>query len=327
MAESIRKVVVTWSGHRDLILERSRREGYEDLEFLISDDEDEIIAGLADADAALIGAWDADMLREGRQLRWIHAVGGGVRQYLFPEMVESDIPVTCGKPAFAIPGAEFALGAMLMFSRRNHVTVGMPKLTQRSPSQEVVLGPVDLAGKTLGVLGMGGIGQALAPRAKAMGMRVVGTSRRSRKAPDGVDRMYRMDEAVDMVAEADFVAVAVPETPETEDIVSEGLLAGMKRGTFILDCSGRPSLYDYGALDRALASGFLGGVCFQPAGESPGMPPDDSDFWKRENVVVTTCRGTSTEQEESCVGLFFENLGRFESGQPLLGLVDKTAGY
>ena len=327
MAESIRKVVVTWSGHRDLILERSRREGYEDLEFIISDDEDEIIAGLADADAALIGAWDADMLRTAGKLRWIHAVGGGVRQYLFPEMVESDIPVTCGKPAFAIPGAEFALGAMLMFSRRNHVTVGMPKLTQRSPSQEVVLGPVDLAGKTLGVLGMGGIGQALAPRAKAMGMRVVGTSRRSRKAPDGVDRMYRMDEAVDMVTECDFVAVAVPETPETEDIVSEGLLAGMKRGTFILDCSGRPSLYDYGALDRALASGFLGGVCFQPAGESPGMPRDDSDFWKRENVVVTTCRGTSSEQEEWCVGLFFENLRRFESGRPLLGLVDKTAGY
>ena len=138
-----------------------------------------------------------------------------MRQYLFPEMVLSDIPFTCGKPTFAIPGAEFALGAMLMFSRRNHVTVGMPKLTQRSPSQETTLAPVDLAGKTLGVLGMGGIGQALAPKAKAIGMRVVGTSRRSREAPEGVDRMYGMDEAVDMVTECDFVAVAVPETPET----------------------------------------------------------------------------------------------------------------
>ena len=327
MTERIKKVVVTWSGYRDRILERSKREGHEDLEFLIDDDKDEIVSGLPDADAAFIAAWDADMLNAARKLRWIHAIGGGVRQYLFSEMVESDIPFTCGKPAFAIPGAEFALGAMLMFSRRNHVTVGMPKLTQRSPSQEVVLGPVDLAGKTLGVLGMGGIGQALAPRAKAMGMRVLGTSRRSRQAPDGVDRMYRMDEAVNMVAEADFVAVVVPETPETEGIVSEGLLAGMKRGAVILDCSGRPSLYDYGSMDRALASGRLGGVCFQPAGESPGMPPDDSDFWMRENVVVTTCRGTSTEQEESCVGLFFENLRRFESGRSLLGLVDKRAGY
>ena len=70
---------------------------------------------------------------------------------------------------------------MLMFSRRNHVTVGTPKLTQRSPSQEVALRPVDLQGKTLGVLGMGGIGQALAPRAKVMGMRVLGTSRQSRE--------------------------------------------------------------------------------------------------------------------------------------------------
>ncbi len=327
MTERIKRVIVTWSGYRDRILERSRREGFEDLEFIISDDKDEIVSGLVDTDVAFIGAWDADMLRAGPKLRLIHAIGGGVRQNLFPEMVESGVPFTCGKPAFAIPGAEFAIGSMLMFSRRNHVTVGSPKLTQRSPSREAALRPADLAGKTLGVLGMGGIGQALAPRAKAMGMRVVGTSRRSREAPDGVDRMYSMGEAVDMFAECDFVAVAVPETAETEGIVSEGLLTKLKRGAFILDCSGRPSHYDYGALNRALSSGRLGGVCFQPAGESPGMSPDDSDFWKRDNVVVTTCRGTSSEQEDLCVGLLFENLRRLESGRTLLGLVDKTAGY
>ncbi len=327
MTDSIGKVVVTWSGHRDRILERSRREGYERLEFLFSDDKDEIVSGLADADVAFVGAWDADILTTATKLRWIHAIGGGVKDYLFPEMVVSDIPFTCGKPTFSIPGAEFALGAMLMFSRRNHVTVGTPKLTQRSPSQEVSLRPVDLQGKTLGVLGMGGIGQALAPRAKAMGMRVLGTSRRSREAPEGVDRMYGTDEAVDMVAESDFVAVAVPDTAETVGIVSEGLLARMKRGAFILDCSGRTSLYDYGALERALESGQLGGVCFQPAGDSLGMPREGSDFWKRDNVVVSTCRGTSSEQEDLCVGLFFENLRRFESGRALLGLVDKTAGY
>ena len=216
---------------------------------------------------------------------------------------------------------------MLMFSRRNHVMVGTPKLTQRSPSQEVALSPVDIQGKTLGVLGMGGIGQAMAPRAKAMGMRVLGTARRTRETPEGVDLMYGADEAVGMVAESDFVAVAVPDTPETVGIVSEGLLAAMKRGAFVLDCSGRASLYDYRAMERALASGHLGGVCFQPAGDSPGMPPEDSDFWKRDNVVVTTCRGTSSEQEDLCLGVFFENLRRFESGQSLLGLVDKTAGY
>ena len=261
---------MTWSGHRDLILERSRREGYEDLEFLISDDKDEIVSELADADVAFIGAWNADLLRAAGKLRWIHAVGGGVRQYLFPEMVLSDIPFTCGKPTFAIPGAEFALGAMLMFSRRNHVTVGMPKLTQRSPSQEATLAPVDLAGKTLGVLGMGGIGQALAPKAKAMGMRVLGTSRRSREAPEGVDRMYGVDEAVDMAAECDYVAVAVPETAETGAILSEDLLAGMKRGAILLDCSGRPSLYDYGAVERALASGTAWWGLFPASGRIAG---------------------------------------------------------
>lgn len=327
MTERVRKVVVTWSAYRDRILEQAEHEGYGDLEFLIADDKDAILSGLEDADAAFIAPWDADMLRAGRKLRWIHAIGGGVRPYLFPEMVESDIPFTCGKPAFAIPGAEFALGAMLMFSRRNHVTVGAPKLTQRSPSQEAALRPVDLQGKTLGVMGMGGIGQALAPRAKALGIRVLGTSRRSRKAPEGVTRMYGMDEANEMVAESDFVAVAVPDTPETEGIVSEGLVARMKRGAVILDCSGRPGLYDYGALEGALEAGKLGGICLQPSGDSPGMPPDDSEFWTRDNVVVSTCRGTSSEQEDSCIGLFFGNLRRFESGRPMLGVVDKRAGY
>ena len=333
MTASIRKVVVTWSGWSEIIPGRATREGLDHLSFTISDDKNEIVSQLADADAAFIAAWDPDMHRAARNLRWIHAVGGGVTPYLFPEMMESDIPFTCGKPAFSIPGAEFALGAMLMFSRRGHVSIGAPKLTQRSPSQEGALVPVDLAGKTLGILGMGGMGQALAPRAKAMGMRVFGTSRRPREAPDGVDLMYAMDDAADMAAVSDlaavsdYLAIAVPITPDTEGIVSEALLARIKPGAFILDCSGRAALYDYRALERALAAGRLGGICFQPGGETPDMPPDDSAFWQRDNVVVTPCRGTSSEQEDQCLALFFDNLRRFESGSPLLGLVDKEAGY
>lgn len=327
MTASIRKVVVTWSAWRDLIVERARSEGFDRLSFVFSDDKNEIVEQVADADAAFIAAWDPEMHRAARKLRWVHSVTGGVNTYLFPEMLQSDIPFTCGKPLFAIPAAEFALGAMLVFSRRNHVTVGAPKLTQRSPSQEGSLVPVDLAGKTLGVLGMGGMGQALAPRAKAMGMQVLGAARTLREAPEGVDRMYATDAAADMAAVSDYLAVAVPITPDTEGIVSERLLSRIKPGAFILDCSGRAVLYDYGALERALADGRLGGICLQPGGETPDMPPDDSAFWQRDNVVVTPCRGTSSEQEDQSITLFFDNLRRFESDRPLLGLVDKEAGY
>ena len=164
--------------------------------------------------------------------------------------------------------------------------------------------PVDLQGKTLGVLGMGGIGQALAPRAKAMGMRVLGTSRRSREVPEGVDRMYRVDEAVDMVAGVGLRGR------------SGAGHAGDGGHCFQKACSRRSSAARSYWTVRGVRGcttierwnwrwrrGKLGGVCFQPAGDSPGMPPEDSDFWKRDNVVVTTCRGTSSEQEDLCLGV------------------------
>ncbi len=324
---AIRKVVVTWDLWKDRILTRARREGLGEVDFVITADRDVILQEVPTADAAFVAGWDVEMHRAATNVKWIHAVGGGVNGYLYPEMVDSAVPFTCGKPAFAIPGAEYALAAMLMFSRRNHFAVGSPPFSQRSDGRDEELLPVDLAGKTAGVLGMGGMGQALAPRAKALGMRVLGTTRRYREAPEGVDRMFKSAEAPEMVGMSDYVVVAVPLIDETEHLIDERLLRHLKSTAYIIDCSGRSPIFDYTALKAALDKRRLAGVCLQPGGPTPDMPADDSPFWKRPEVVVTPCRGTSTEQEEQCLALFFDNLRRFEAGRPLLGVVDKKAGY
>ena len=323
--DAVRKVVVTWGSWKDRIPAKALAEGFGDVEFVISDDRAELLEAARDADAAFIAGWDAEMHRAAGKLRWIHAVGGGVS--LFEELVDSDIPLSCGKPAFAIPGAEYALAAMLMFSRRSHVAVGAPPMSTWDGSQDEQLLPVDLAGKTVGVIGMGGMGQALAPRANGLGMRVFGTARRSRTPPEGVERMFDGDRLMEMLGISDFVVVAVPINDETRGMIDEQVLKGMKETAYLIDCSGRTALFDYPALERAVSQEWIAGVCLQPSGGGTDVPPAGSTFWKRENVVVTPCRGTSAEQEEECLALFFENLRLFEAGRPLKGLVDKKSGY
>ena len=326
---TVSKVVVNWAHWQDQIPEKAMEAGFGNVSFFVSEDRDQVLAEMADADVALVAGWYAEQLRAGKKLRWVHAVSGGIEGLLFPEFVQSPALFSCGKPTFAIPGAESALAAMLMFTRRNHVAIGQPKTDRLGESRDDELSPVDLAGKTVGILGMGGMGQALAPRAAALGTRVVAATRRRRGSMEGVDRSYTMDRLLEFLETSDFVVVALPVTAETRGMIDDTVFRHMKESAFLIDISGRPTLFDYRALVRAVQERRIAGICTQPAGHHPeiGMPPIDSDFWQMKNVVVTPCRGTSREQVAAGLDLFFDNLRRFEAGQPLLGLVDKQAGY
>lgn len=326
---TVRKVVVTWGGWREKILERAEREGLRDIELVICDTRDEVLEQVVDADAAIIVLWDPEIHRAAKNVRWLHALGGGVTGYLFPEMVDSPVTFTCGKTCFAIPGAEFALWAMLMFSRRSHLTVESPQDPLWQESQDHLLLPEDLSGKTLGIIGLGNMGRALAQRANALGMRVVGARRQSTAVPDGVERVFPPARLGEMLDVSDYVVVAVPQTDDTNGMIDERVLGQMRKTAFLIDVSGRATIYDYPALVQAIEEEWIAGVCLQPSGYQPDldMPPLESAFWARKNVVVSPCRGTSREQEELCLSLFFENLRRFQAGQALEGLVDKEAGY
>ena len=324
----VEKIVVSWEAWRGRILERASREGCHGIEIVVSADHSVILKEVADAQVLQVGALDPEILSRGRRLRWIHAMVGGAGHYLFPELVESPIPLTCSKPCFGTAGAEHALAAMLLFSRRIH-HFRRPPMTQWDPGRDWELQPFDLAGKTAGIIGLGYMGRAVARVCSSLGMRVLGTARRPRRRVDSVDEVFAADRLPELLSRSDFVVLAVPLTRETRGLMGRSRFRSMRPSAYFIDSSGRPPLLDYAALEQALEEEWIAGACLQPSGRHPKveMPQEDSRFWSHPNLVVTPCRGTSREQEEAVLDLFFRNLRRFRRGEPLEGLVDKSAGY
>ena len=269
------------------------------------------------ADVLLVGDFDAALLARAERLRWVHAASGGVEKMLFPEFVASPIPFTCSKGVFDTPGAEHALASMLGFARNLIYDV------QHRPARDYVYGsPTELRGKTLGIAGFGRIGRELARLAQAFGMRVIALRRSDGGEHPHVDEMLHRDELPRLLRESDYLAVAVPNTPETQQLIGASELALMKPSAYLIDVSGRDVIYDLDALADALREGRLAGASLQIA-----PPPDDSPLWDIDTFHLSFHRATSTEEERRWLDLFTDNLRRFRVGEPLLSLVDKHAGY
>ena len=322
---AVNKVVATWSGWSDRFRAEAVARGRAGLTIHCADDRGDLLRHLAGADAAIVGPWDAGLLAAAPRLRWVQAASGGVEGYLFPEFVASPVPFTCLKPVFGTIAAEHALASMLIFARRYHHALARP-LTPWDDAYGSGGDAVELAGKTAGIVGFGTMGRALAARARAFDMKVTAVARNPREAPPEVDLLVTPERLSEVLAASDYVVNCVPSTRETRNLVDAEFLAAMKPCAFLIDCSGRRGVFDFDALVRAVEEGWIAGVSLQP-GAGEGVPPAGSPFWKRDNVLVSPFRTTSHEGNERAVGLFFDNLERLEQGRPLLGLVDKQAGY
>ena len=272
------------------------------------------------------------LLARAPRLSWVHSASAGVERALTPTARERGVVITNARGVFSRPIAEYVLMMILAISRR------LPQLLelQRERTWQPLEGH-ELRDLTIGIVGLGSIGRAVATLASAFGCRVVAIRRRTETggSSGGADvdglRAVEPDEVLGpdglpaLLAQSDFVVLAAPLTPETEGMIDDSALASMKRGSWLVNVA-RGRLVDERALLRALGEGRIGGAVLDTFAEEP-LPPD-SPFYDLPNAIVTPHTSWSSARVlDRSVELFCDNLRRFAAGEPLLNVVDPDAGY
>ena len=282
-----------------------------------------------DVEVLLHGFLAADayerLLARAPSLRWVHSASAGVERLLSPAARARALWITNARGVFSQPIAEYVLMMMLAVSRR------LPQLLELQAERTwQPLEGRELRDVTLGIVGFGSIGRAVAELAAPFGMRVIATRRDPRPRPgepplpSGVE--LRGPEAFgDLLSASDFVVLALPLTVETEDLVDDRALALMRRTAWLINVS-RGRLIVERALLRALQEGTLGGAVLDAFRDEP-LPPK-SPFYDLPNVILTPHTSWSSSRVlDRSVELFADNLRRFAAGEPLRNRVDPGVGY
>jgi phosphoglycerate dehydrogenase-like enzyme len=269
----------------------------------------------------------ADELPLASRLKWIQAGAAGL-DTLAPAVLKSPIPLTNYAGTFAPCIAETALG-MLLCLTRGISKYYIPQFMKRSMKPVGTMKSdhhTELAGRTMGIAGMGGIGRELARRARyGFHMRVVGTDARSVPKPDYIDEIHDASWLMEMASQVDVLVSAAPLTPATERIFDEHVFGRMRKTAYFLALS-RGKLFDDLALVRALKEGWIAGAGLDVFPQEP--PPPEHPIFDCPNVVMTAhTSGWSPDRQIRLIALFAENVRRYVHGEPLLNLVDKEKGY
>jgi phosphoglycerate dehydrogenase-like enzyme len=286
---------------------------------------------LPEADAVYGVLVDAENLAAARRLRWIHVSAAGVGSLIFPALVRSEVVLTNGRGLHAVSMAEHALGLMLAIARKIHLARDLQRERRWEQIGLWTGAPPfgQLEGATLGLVGLGAVGSALAVRAAALGMRVIAVRLHPAPEPAGAAApriaQWGLERLPEMLERADWVVLAVPHTAATRGLVGAAALARMKRDAVLVNL-GRGALVDEPALIAALQEGRIAGAALDVVQDEP-LPPE-SPLWVMPNVLLTPhVSGLGPRYWERAVAQFAANLERFAAGRPLLNVVDKRAGY
>ena len=310
---------------------------------------------LDDVEVLLRGWLAADafdrLLARAPRLAWVHSASAGVERVLTPTGRARGLVITNARGVFSRPIAEYVLMMILAISRR------LPQLLelQRERTWQPLEG-AELRDVTVGIVGLGSIGRAVGALATAFGCRVIATRRRPEagsgagrpageagdtgdadaaaggSAGDGrplgeavFDRVLGPDGLAELLADSDFIVLAAPLTPDTENMISAETLALVKPGAWLINVA-RGRLIDESALRRALVEGPLGGAVLDAFREEPLQP--SSPFYDLPNAIITPHTSWSSGRVlDRSVDLFCDNLRRFALGQPLANVVDPAVGY
>ncbi len=264
-------------------------------------------------------------------LRWLQYPGAGVDALRDSGLLDaqSQVVVTTATGIHAITISEYVFGSMLMFNWNWSQMVRLQDSHVWAKSTGWYnLGGRELAGQTLGVVGMGSIGRRVAQLGHAFGMRVLGI-RRSFTGQDisdpDLDESYSPQRLRELLGQSDFVVLAVPLTTETERLIGEPELRAMKPNTYLVNIA-RGRVIDERALVRALREGWIAGAGLDVAEVEP--LPSNSPLYGMPNVILTPhVSGVSVYYEKRLAALFADNLRRYRTGEPLLNRFDPARGY
>jgi phosphoglycerate dehydrogenase-like enzyme len=277
----------------------------------------------------ILGGWPfpLDLRVRAPRLRWFHQRPAGASNLLRGDLWGSDVTVTTSRGhGNTRPMAEYVLACFLHFARGLHRAY---RDRQRQQFEHRSYQPITIEGKTVCVIGAGGIGQAVGRLCAGAGMRVVGTRRhgsRGEALPAGFSRLDGPERLHALLGESDFVAVCCQWTPETTGLVGRAAFAAMRPGTILVNVA-RGEIIDEEALIAALAEERLRGVGLDVyVGEFERAP--DRRLWQDERVLITPhVSGGSDVAQHRVVEVFSDNLRAYLDGRPLANVIDWARGY
>lgn len=274
----------------------------------------------------VFGVCSTQLLEQLPQLVWFQNFSSGVEACTSMSGVkDADFVLTNIQHIAAPTIAEHAITLSLMLSRNMHRYHSQQLQSKWQRQVGASVGVEGVGGKTMLVLGLGGIGTEVAKRAHSLGMRVIATRNSSREGPDFVDQVGLSDEMYTLAKQADIVVNALPLTRATANLIDEKFFAAMKQGSHFVSV-GRGKTTDLNALIKALNNNHLAGAGLDVT--EPEPLPATHPLWTMDNVIITPhVAGFSMTAIQRSVLLYQENLRRYSNGDKLLNVVDINRGY
>lgn len=295
-----------------------------DLRVVTELDPAKVLTEVADADV-FYGVPTLDVVKAGKKLRWIQSSSAGVEYTArIPELVESDIVLTNTRGAHGPSIGEHTFALLFALTRK------LPEGLIGQQQHNWLRGDLyrvcrEINGGTMGIIGFGQIGRAVAQRAHGFDMEVLAVDAHAKEGSPWVDEVWPMSQLPELLERSLVVVVSAPLTAESRHLLDAEMLAKMKPDAYLIVVS-RGGIVEENALAAALREGRLAGAGLDVTEVEP--LPADSPLWDAPNIIITPhTAGASSEKERRCVEILRDNLERFAKGEELNNLVDKRLGY
>jgi glyoxylate/hydroxypyruvate reductase len=313
-------VCVVWMNEAKVYEEALTRAGLADkFELHTLKVDDKLTDDLAERAEVLAGWRPGPHLKRMPRLRWIQAQTAGVEGWLGHPDLRANVTICCARGSHRISMPENILGALFHLTKP-YMAIALDQRESRWNRRQ----SVPLAGKTLGILGLGAIGQELARKAAALEVRVIGTKRDPTPLAH-VDKVYSPEQTDEVLGAADFVVLLLPTTTDTENFMNSERLRAMKPTAWLLNFA-RGALIVDADLIAAVQSKTIAGAVLDVFREEP--LPATHPFWQTEGILVLPHLGGGHPQRSAAVAeIFVENARRFLANEPLKTAVDRTRGY